>query len=164
MDANPYISPSISNSYDILTLPLSEATTLSKGNKICSFVQEMFIKAARHLLLKICANPHEFLDSIVSLKDFLSFSRYSKKNFIGESLPFYKLISFLTNIMMKGSVQDGMDYFFKSFHGAKVFVRISAKNALSEARKRPHHRAFIGSNGNLVSFFYHYFPAENGKE
>jgi len=124
----------------------------------------MFIKSARDLLLKICANPHEFLDSIVSLKDFLSFSRHSKKNFIGECLPFYKLIFFLTKIMIRGSVQDELDYFFKSFHGAKVSVRIGAKNAFSEARKRLHLRAFIGSNGIWSPSSIIIFPVGNGKE
>jgi hypothetical protein len=156
MDVNPYIAPSIS--HDMLTLLLTEATPISKGNKKCSIVQKIFIKLVRHLFLKLWAKLIAFLNKIVPSEDFLSYYHQSQKNFVGDCLlPFHKVIFFLMNTI-KGSVQDVLDYFFKAVPGEEVSITTGTEGAFSGARKKLHHQAFIELGWNLVSFFYHPLP------
>ena len=113
---------------------------------------------ARNLLLKICAKLIYFLNKIIFSEDFLSRHRRSPKDFIRERLlPFHNMLFFLMN-MIKGSVQDELDYFFKAILAEEVSARTVTKGAFIKARKKLHHGAFIELGRNLVSFFYDNFP------
>jgi hypothetical protein len=118
---------------------------------------------ARDLLLKICANLVNFLNKIILSDDFLTRHRRSEKDFIRERLlPFHNMIFFLMN-MIKGSLQDELDCFFKAVHAEEVSTRTVTKSAFSKARKKLHHRAFIELGRHLVSFFYDHFSYRKWK-
>lgn len=77
----------------------------------------MLVELARNPPLKICANLIEFLKTTIFSQDFLSRHRRYHKDFVRERLlPFHYMIFFLMN-MIKGSLQDELDYFFKALHG-----------------------------------------------
>jgi hypothetical protein len=140
-----------------------EANPISKGVK----KWQIFLKAkgmlARKLLLKICANLIDFLNKIILSDDFLARHRRSEKDFVRERLlPFHKMIFFLINLI-KGSIQDELDDFFKTIHAEDVSTRIVTKSAFSKARKKLHHQAFIELNRFLVSFFHEHFACRKWK-
>ena len=158
-----YISLVILSSYDIFDLFLAEANLISKGGKKCRIFLKLMVELARNLLLKICAKLIEFLNKIILSEDFLSCHRRSPKDFIRERLlPFPNMIFFLMN-MIKGSLQDELDYFFKALRGEEVPVRTVTKSAFTKARKKLCHQAFIELGRNLVSFFYDHFPCRKWK-
>ena len=158
-----YISLAISSFYDIFTGLLTEANPISKGGKRCQIILKRAAMLARNLLLKICANLIEFLNKIIFSEDFLSRHRRSPKDFVRERLlPFHNMIFFLMN-MIKGSLQDELDYFFKAVHAEEVSSRTVTKSALTKARKKLHHQAFIELGRNLASFFYDHFPCRKWK-
>jgi len=72
------------------------------------------------------------------------------------------MIFFLMN-MIKGSVQDELDHFFKAVHASEVSERTVTKCAFTRARKKLHHQAFIELGRELVSFFYDHFPSRKWK-
>jgi len=118
---------------------------------------------AQNLFLKICAKLIRYLNKIILSEDFISRHRRSPKDFIRERfLPFHTMIFFLMN-MIKGSLQDELDYFFKAVHAEEVSERTVTKSAFTKARKKLH-QAFIELGRNLVSFFYHHFPCRKWKE
>ena len=158
-----YISLAISSFYDIFIGLLTEANPISKGGKKCQIILKILAMLAQDLRLKICANLIEFLNKIILSEDFISRHRRSPKDFVRERLlPFHNMIFFLMN-MIKGSLQDELDYFFKSVHAEEVSVRTVTKGAFSKARKKLHHQAFIELSRNLVSFFYDHFPCRKWK-
>jgi len=108
-----YNSLVISSIYDTILLLLTEANPISKGGKKCQTILKKAAMWARNLLLKICANVIEFINKITFSKDFLSRYRKSEKYFIRDRLlPFHNMIFFLMN-MIKGSLQNELDYFFQ---------------------------------------------------
>jgi hypothetical protein len=118
---------------------------------------------ARDLLLKICANLINFLNKIILSDDFLARHRRSEKDFVRERLlPFHNMIFFLINLI-KGSLQDELDYFFKAIHAEEISTRTVTKSAFSKARKKLHHQAFIELGQRLVCFFYEHFPCRRWK-
>lgn len=153
----------ISSIYDILpTLP-AEANLISKGGKKCQIFLKTTGMLARDLLLKICANLINFLNKIILSDDFLARHRRSEKDFVRERLlPFHNMIFFLINLI-KGSLQDELDFFFKAIHAEEVSTRTVTKSAFSKARKKLHHQAFIELGRSLVSFFYEHFPCRTWK-
>ena len=118
----------------------------------------MFTLLARDLLLKTCANLINFLNKIIFSEDFLFRHRRSQKDFVRERLlPFHNMIFFLMNLV-KGSLQDELDCFFKAVHAKEVSTRTVTKSAFTKARKKLHHQAFIELGRNIISFFYDHFP------
>ena len=115
------------------------------------------------LLLKICAKLIEYLKKVIFSEDLISRHRQSQKDFSRERLlPFHTMIFFLMN-MIKGSLQDELDYFFKAVHAEEVPGRAVTKGAFTKARKKLRHQVFIELGQNLVSFFYHHFPCRKWK-
>ena len=158
-----YISLAISSFYDIFTVLLTEANPISKGGKECQIILKRAAMLAQNLLLKICANLINSLNKTIFSEDFLSRHRRSQKDFVRERLlPFHNMIFFLMN-MIKGSLQDELDYFFKAVHAEEVSTRTVTKSAFTKARKKLHHQAFIELGRNLVSFFYDHFPCRKWK-
>jgi len=153
---------SITN-YDIFTLLLKEANSVSKGGKKCQIFLKIMVMLARNLPLKICANLIDFLNKIIVSENFLSRHRRSPKDFVRERLlPFPNMIFFLMN-MIKGSLQDELDYFFKALRAEEISIRTVTKGAFTKARKKLSHQAFIELGRNLVSFFYTHFPCRKWK-
>jgi len=158
-----YILLAILSSYDIFTLLLTEANPISKGGKKCRIILKIWATVAQNLLLKICAKLIKYLKEIIFSEDFISRHRKSQKDFTRERLlPFHTMIFFLMN-MIKGSLQDELDYFFKAVHAEEVSVRAVTKGAFTRARKKLHYQAFIELGRNLVSFFYQHFPCRKWK-
>jgi hypothetical protein len=158
-----HISLAISSYYDIFTVLPAEVNPISKGGKKCQRILKMLAMLARNLLLKICANLSEFLNKIILSEDFIFRHRRSQKDFVRERrLPCHNMIFFLMN-MIKGSLQDELDYFFKAVQAEEVSARTVTKSALTKARKKLHHQAFIELGRNLVSFFYDHFPCRKWK-
>jgi hypothetical protein len=60
--------------------------------------------------------------------------------------------------MNKGSYQDELDNFFKTLNHLEVAERIVTKGALTKARKKLKHQAFIELNERMTSHYYSYFP------
>ena len=61
--------------------------------------------------------------------------------------------------MLKSSIQDELDHFFKAINHSEVCERIVTKSAFSQARKNLDPLAFIELNNHLVRTFYNTFPA-----
>jgi hypothetical protein len=158
-----YICLAKSSSYDIFVLLLVEAKSISRGGQSCLNFIKRLITLARNLLLKICANLIEFLKQIIFSETFFNSHRRSPKDFIRERiLPFHTMIFFLTNLI-KGSIQDELDYFFKALHGKDIAERTVTKSAFTKARRKLRHQAFIELGRNLISFFYNHFPCRKWK-
>jgi len=158
-----HISLAMSSYYDIFTVLPAEVNPISEGGKKCQRILKMLAMLARNLPLKICANLIEFLNKIILSEDFIFRHRRSQKDFVRERLlPFHNVIFFLMN-MIKGSLQDELDHFFKAVHAEEVSVRTVTKSAFTKARKKLHHQAFIELGRNLVSFFYDHFPCRKWK-
>ena len=149
--------------YDMFPLLPVEANPISKGGKKCQIFLKITDKLARDLLLKICANLIKFLNKSIFSEDFLSRHRRSEKDFVRDRLlPFHNMILFLMNLV-KGSLQDELDYFFKAIHAEEISTRMVTKSAFSKARKKLHYQAFIELSRSLVSFFYDHFPCRTWK-
>ena len=158
-----YIYLAISPFYGIFTVLLREANPISKGDKKCKIILKKVTTLARKPQSKICATLIEFLKKIISSEDFISRHRRSPTDFVRERLlPFHNMIFFLMN-MIKGSLQDELDYFFKAIHAEEVSTRTVTKSAFSKARKKLHHQAFIELGRSLVSFFYEHFLCRTWK-
>jgi len=113
---------------------------------------------AQNLRLKICANLMNFLKRIIHSESFLHRYRRSPKDFTRERiLPFPTMILFLLNLI-KGSIQDELDYFFKTVQRMDIPERTVTKSAFTKARRKLRHKAFIALNKKMVSFFYAQFP------
>src|SRR5665647_1866718 len=147
-----YNSFAILFSYDIFSLLQLEANPISQGGKRCQIILKMLAALAQNLRLKICANLIDFLNKIIFSKDFVR----------ERLLPFPNMIFFLMN-MIKGSLQDELDYFFKAVHAEEVSTRTVTKSAFTKARKKLHHDAFVELGRNLVLFFYDHFPCRKWK-
>ena len=100
----------------------------------------------------------ESIKKTIFSEDFLSRHRSSPKAFTRKrALPFHQLLFFLMN-MNKGSYQDELDHFFKALNHLEVAERIVTKGALTKARKKLKHQAFIELNEHMTSHYYSYFP------
>lgn len=109
------------------------------------------------ILQKICANLVEYLKNIIFSENFLSRHKQSQQNFTrNRCLPFPTMIFFLMNLI-KGSLQDELDYFFKAINNLDVAVRDVTKSAFCRARKKLKYPAFVELSQKLASFFYENF-------
>lgn len=91
--------------------------------KKCQIILKIKQKLARKLLCELCANMVESLKKIIFSEQFLAHHRQSDKNFVrNRILPFSALIFFLMNLI-KGSLQDELDYFFKALNNLDVAAR-----------------------------------------
>jgi hypothetical protein len=62
--------------------------------------------------------------------------------------------------MLKGSIQDELDHFFKAIHNTELCERVVTNSAFSQARKNLDPLAFVELNHHLVRTFYNTFPAK----
>ena len=118
---------------------------------------------AHGMLSKCCANLVESLQNIIEDPDFIHRHRRSAKAFVRKRcLTFKIMILFLIN-MLKGSLQDELDYFFKAINHSEICERVVTKSAFSQARKNLDPLTFIELNNHLVRIFYNTFPARTWK-
>ena len=62
--------------------------------------------------------------------------------------------------MLKGSVQDELDHFFKAANSLSTPFRFVTKSAFTQARKKLSSSAFLELNYTLTEFFYKHFPVK----
>lgn len=80
--------------------------------------------------------------------------RSSEKAFSRKrTLTFSIVVLFLLN-MVKRSIQDELDEFFKAMNGSKIAARIVTKSAFCQARHKLKHEAFIELNQVQVAYYY----------
>jgi hypothetical protein len=92
--------------------------------------------------------------------DFILRHRIGEQSFTrNRLLPFQTVILFLMNLI-KGSLQDELDHFFKAAQQRTAWVRIVTKSAFCRARKKVSYLAFTELNQALVRFFYLDFPVK----
>jgi len=103
---------------------------------------------ARNMLRYICADLVKYLKKIILSREFFIQHRKSDKNFTRR-----RSLLFLMNLI-KDSIQDELDDFFKAINGMDVAVRTVTKSAFCKARKRLKYQAFVELNSELVNFFY----------
>lgn len=95
--------------------------------------------------------------------DFLERHRRSEKDFTRHRcLPFHRVALFLMNLV-KRSLQDELDEFFKIESGEDMATREVTKSAFSQARQKLHAGAFIELNTVQVDYFYDHFPYHRWK-
>ena len=83
--------------------------------------------------------------------------RCSEKYFVRQRcLSFVVVILFLLN-MLKRSLQDELDEFFRAIERGEVAERLVTKSAFTQARKKFKHTAFIELNAEQVNYFYDHF-------
>lgn len=88
---------------------------------------------------------------------FLTRYRQSAKDFTRRRcLPFVTVILFLLNLV-KRSLQDELDEFFRLDSGAVVATRVVTKSAFTQARKKLKAEAFVDLNQVQVGYFYTHF-------
>lgn len=113
---------------------------------------------ARTLLSKMCANLLKSIRKLLFSRDFSDRHRQSPTAFTRtRSLPFPTLVCFLINLV-RGSYQNELDQFFKALGEHPVAKRIVSKAALSKARAKLSHEAFIELNRELICCFEKTFP------
>ena len=103
------------------------------------------------MLRYICADLVKYLKKIILSREFFIQHRKSDKNFTRR-----RSLLFLMNLI-KDSIQDELDDFFKAINGMDVAVRTVTKSAFCKARKRLKYQAFVELNSELVNFFYKKF-------
>lgn len=93
-------------------------------------------------------------------EEFQSKHKEKENDFIRERcLTFCVVVLLLVN-MMKRSLQDELDEFFKVLNEEKVASRQVGKSAFSQARKKLKASAFIELNQEQVRYFYEHFSPE----
>lgn len=147
-----------SASYVNYTITLERDKPYCERRKKCQKILKSRQRLAWKLLRQYCANLVEFLKKIIFSEQFLARHRQSDKDFTrNRILPFYVLTFFLMNLI-KGSLQDELDYFFKALGNLEASVRKVTKSAFCKARMRLKHQVFIELNEALIGFFYKHFP------
>lgn len=90
-------------------------------------------------------------------EEFLKRHRKNKQDFTRKRcLPFVFVVLLLIN-MMKRSLQDELDEFYKALSQEKVASRVVSKSAFSQARQKLKASAFVELNAEQVAYFYEHF-------
>jgi hypothetical protein len=100
----------------------------------------------------------ESLNNILENDDFIKRHRRSAKSFVRKRCLTFRIMILLLINMLKGSIQDELDHFFKAVNHTETFERVVTKSAFSQARKNLDHLAFVEINNHLVRTFYNTFP------
>ena len=86
--------------------------------------------------------------------EFKAKHRISETDFTRErSLPFHLLVLFLMNLI-KNPAQTELDHFFARIYGSDLPSQVVTKAALTEARRKLKHEAFIELNDRVIDGFY----------
>lgn len=130
-------------------------------NPILEIICQQIIKVAhslvRHLFFQPCAKIIETIKEIIHSEHFLKEHRLSPSDFSRDrKLSFSKLVLFFINLN-KRSYQDELDSFFKTLCDLDIDEHKVTKAALSKARRKLDHKAFIDLNVHLSALFHQYF-------
>ena len=100
------------------------------------------------------------LKVILEADEFKDRHRRSERDFSRKRcLTFCVVVLFLIN-MVKRSLQDELDEFFKAIQQGKLAEREVTKSAFSQARQKLKHTAFIELNQEQVTYFYQNFEPQ----
>jgi hypothetical protein len=105
----------------------------------------------------------ESLRNIIENEDFIKRHRRSANTFVRKRCLTFRIMILLLINMLKGSIQDELDHFFKAVNHNESFERVVTKSAFSQARKNLDHLAFVELNNHLVRTFYNTFPVRTWK-
>jgi hypothetical protein len=123
----------------------------------CQKKFKILLLLARNLRSNLYADLIDFIKNLVFSEQFVERHKKSPQDFTRErKLPFHSLVFLLMNLM-KGSYQDELDNFFKVVNGIETFERIVSKPALTTAREKLKHEAFIELNAQAHNYFYEHF-------
>lgn len=104
-----------------------------------------------------CLGLFKSLKDLLFSDDFKKRSRQNSKYFTRQRcLTFTIMVIFLLNLV-KRSMQDELDEFFKLLQGKEVAERHVTKSAFTQARRKLKYEAFIELNQTQVSYFYDHF-------
>ncbi len=96
----------------------------------------------------------QHLSQLLTSSDFRVRHRQHRQDFTRQRcLTFTVIVCFLLNLL-KRSLQDELDEFFKLSAGADLAVRVVTKSAFSQARAKLKYEAFIELNQAQVDYFY----------
>jgi hypothetical protein len=100
------------------------------------------------------ANLINLLNNIISSKEFVNRHRLQKNAFTrNRSLPFKLVILFLINLL-KSSIQNELDKFFRTINHSELPKRVVTNSALTQARKKFSHKAYIELDKAQIKYFY----------
>lgn len=128
-------------------------TTTIKEKKWTNFHQ-MASNLAWSVLSEYCANILEYLRKIINSEDFFNRHRLSSNSFVRKRFLTFRIMILLLINMLKGSIQDELDHFFKAMSHSEIFNRVVTKSAFSQARKNLDPLAFVELNSQLIRKFY----------
>ncbi|MBF0566967.1 MAG: hypothetical protein HQK89_17215 [Nitrospirae bacterium] len=106
------------------------------------------------VFLKSCASLIGILKGKIFSNEFVSKHRSKAEDFTRDrKLPFHTLLLFLINLV-KGSLQDELDNFFKILNQSDIAVREVTKSALCNARKKLKYGAFQELTRDVETYGY----------
>ena len=121
-----------------------------KRRDLCLKKAKDLVTVAWALLSNYCARILMSLKKVLHSEDFAIRHKADPKDFTrNRKLPFPTLICLLSNFV-KSSYQNELDHFFKALGQFPVAKRIVTKPALTQARKKLKHEAFIELNQHLI--------------
>lgn len=108
----------------------------------------------------LCAATITFIKNKLISQEFISRHKQNLADFTRKrSLPFHVLFAFLINLI-KSSLQNELDIFFKQIHNTDIPQRKVTTSALSQARHKLKHQAFIELNHETTKHFYDNYPTK----
>lgn len=115
---------------------------------------------AQNLVRDLCAATITFIKNKLISLEFISRHKQNLTDFTRKrSLPFHVLFVFLINLI-KSSLQNELDLFFKQIHHTDIPQRKVTASALSQARHKLKHQAFIELNHETTKHFYDTYPTK----
>lgn len=115
---------------------------------------------ARNSVRDLCASTIAFIKNTLTSGEFISRHKQNITDFTRKrSLPFHVLFVFLINLI-KSSLQNELDIFFKQIHHTDVPERKVTASALSQARQKLKHQAFIELNHETTKHFYDHYSSK----
>ena len=96
--------------------------------------------------------------------EFKNRHRESEKYFVRTRCLTFVIVILLILNMLKRSLQDELDEFFRAIERGDVSDRLVSKGAFSQARQKFKHTAFIELNDEQVSYFYRHFKPLTWKD
>lgn len=116
--------------------------------------QSKLKELARWLRINLYANITKVLNNIISSNEFVNRHKLHKGAFTRERLlPFKLVILFIINLL-KSSIQNELDKFFKVVNSTELPERGVTNSTFTQARKKLSHKAFVELNEQQTKYFY----------
>jgi len=124
-----------------------------EGENICQN-KKLVRRLARWLKTKLYASLPKLLNKVISSNEFVNRHKLQQNAFTRERiLPFKLVILFIINLL-KSSIQNELDKFFKIIKGSEIPEREITNSAFCQARKKLSHKAFVELNKEQTEYFY----------